>query len=886
MDALEKFLGGGAVASPPKPKSASVITDQLLDSLKKVESDKDPFALNKQSKAMGAYQFMPETVQMLHKQGIEFNPFNEKQAREAARTYLGQLVDRNNGDVDKALAQYGGFITKDPSGYVNKVKQGQAAAPTASTAPAAPAQASADLFEAFLSGKPATAPAQPPVQTTAQPAQAVAQPAPVVADKATPSRIANIAAQTFNKYQDVKKDFGERVVGAIDTAYGIVPAIYGAGVQALARTAQTPEQAEKTGQAAAASIDRPIGKALGITGSEAYQKPLGGITEPIAEQVNKMFNVLGMTPEQISEKTGIPAPDIRNMVVIGSAAIPKALREAAPVVGKAVQPLREMAKELEIVRPGQLTKEQMQAQFQAAQGKIPAGSVGAAGTQNNPYFGKITGEETVRGQFPQVKLSKTPNDVPVNEQMLRSQIAQEIMPGGGVRPGVVTGNENLLRNEYTKAKLDTPEGQLFKQQIANEQTALSRYAEERVNATGASRSLINDEQRGLTINDVIHGVSPEGAPPSSLMGYFKDSKKQIYDSAFQRVGNNQIKTANTDSFFNNAQQLATAEKDGTLNFLNGAKKEIELAKTVGYELPDGKIAPANSVAALNAVIKSNNAAWTPEKANTIRKINAAINKDIAAVADPSLYKLGDKIHRLEKELFESRGIDKIFGEVDKNGVVTSATALEKIPSKLNNMPKDQWRHIRDTLNELASGRIRNAPEGMPPIPPELMQSAKAAVAEIDGALAREVQKAGGSKMGEWNQNSANNVMNSVVGQKILETFPPNEIQKFHTLNYAGHLMPGIHGYEGAALQGRRVGLIEGNLGKVGAGAGATIGGAIGEAPGAAIGAYIGGQAGVRASEKMAAKAINKEALKAQKEMERAKALGKQSGQNKINDLNK
>ena len=46
-------------------------------------------------------------------------------------------------------------------------------------------------------------------------------------------------------------------------------------------------------------------------------------------------------------------------------------------------------------------------------------------------------------------------------------------------------------------------------------------------------------------------------------------------------------------------------------------------------------------------------------------------------------------------------------------------------------------------------------------------------------------------------------MNSVVGQKILETFPPGEIQKFHTLNYAGQLMPGIHGYEGAALQARK-----------------------------------------------------------------------------------
>jgi hypothetical protein len=121
----------------------------------------------------------------------------------------------------------------------------------------------------------------------------------------------------------------------------------------LARTAQTPTQAEQTGQAAAATINQPIGKAAGITGKETYQQPLGGITQPIAEQINKMFNVLGMTPEQISEKTGIPAPDIRNMVVIGSTALPQAVKEVAPVVGKAVQPLRQMAGELEIVRPGQ-----------------------------------------------------------------------------------------------------------------------------------------------------------------------------------------------------------------------------------------------------------------------------------------------------------------------------------------------------------------------------------------------------------------------------------------------------------------------------------------------------------------------------------------------------
>jgi len=890
-DVLEQFFGGGAVATPPKPTGgSSVITDQLLDSLRRVESGKDKFALNKDTKAMGPYQFMPETVQMLHKQGIEFNPFNEQQAREAAKTYLGQLVDRNKGDVDKALAQYGGFITKDPSGYVSKVKQGATQPVTAAPA-AQSAAAPADPLEAFFSGK--TVP-------TAQPA-AIAQPiaestagtqegtmGAYVPRRQPESNVRQILGKVLQKGFEAKQalgqDLGERVAGGIDTLYGIIPATYGAGVQALARTAQTPEQAERTGQAAAATIDKPLGKALGITGKETYQQPLGGITEPIAEQVNKMFNVLGMTPEQISEKTGIPAPDIRNMVVIGTVALPQAVKEVAPVVGKVVQPIKQAAGELEIVKPSQLTQAQAQAQFEARQ--APAGSVGAAGVQNNPFAGKITGEETVRGQFPQVKLSKTPTDVPVNEQIVRSQLVQEIMPGGAVRPGVVTGNENLLRNEYTKAKLDTPEGQVFKQQIANEQAALSKFAEDRVNATGASRSLINDEQRGGRINDVMYGTSQDDLASSSLTGYLNQAKKEIYDSAYQQVGNNKINSSFADKLFVDPQIRATFRADGTLDVLKGAKDLIELAKTVGFKLPDGTIAPPSSVAAFDAVRKSMNKLWKPEKANAIREINQAIDRDIAAVADPALYKLGDKVHQVEKTIFGSKGIKNLFGEVDANGVVTSATPLEKIPSKLNNLPKDQWRHIRDTLDELANGRVRGAPEGLPPVPPELQQAAAAARAEIDGALAREVQKAGAGKMGEWNQNSANNVMNSVVGQKILETFPADEIRKFHALNYAGHLMPGVHGYEGAALQARRVGIIEGNLPKLGAGAGAAIGGFVGEVPGAAAGTYLGQQAGAKYAARMEQQALTKAAIKAQKEMEKAKALGQQTGKNKIQDLGK
>ena len=627
----------------------------------------------------------------------------------------------------------------------------------------------------------------------------------------------------------------------------------------------TPEEITQGAQRVAGQLAQPVGRATGLAESEGYKQAL---PTQILETVGKY---IGDSAEKISAKTGIPVQDVE--AAFGTLGIAGGV--VAPKIVKGFKQAK-----AELTPAGQ----QMQAQFEAKQGKT--GSVGAASMEANPYQNTITGEEKVRGEFPQVKLSKTPADVPLAEQQTRSKIVQEILgEGSPVRSGVITGNENALRNEYTKAKLPepTPESDILKRQIANEQIALSDYAKQRVEATGASPTLINEEQRGQRINDVFHDVSKGDETPTSLTGYLNQSKKQIYDSAYAKMGDNPIKTTNTDSFFGNAQQRATAETEGTLNVLDGAKKKIELAKTIGFELPDGKIAPAGSVAAFDAVRKSMNAGWSPEKANTIRKVNQAIDKDIASVADPALYKLGDKIHQIEKTIFSSKGIKSLFGELDANGVITSATPLEKITAKLNNLPKDQWRHVRDTLNDLANGRIRGVPEGIPPVPPELMQSAKAAVAEIDGALAREVYKAGASKVGEWNQNSANNVMNSVVGEKILETFPPSEIQKFHNLNYGGYLMPGIHQYEGAGLHVRRVqGIIEGNLGKIGASSGGAAGGAVAGPVGGAVGAYIGGQLGVKGAQMIEKTALKKSAQQLEAEMKRNSELSK----TKLQDIGK
>lgn len=888
MDVLEQYFGGATAEPQAKPSQAqqgSVISDQLLDSLRRVESGKDRFAINKETKAMGPYQFLPETVQMLHKQGIEFNPFNEEQSRNAARSYLEQLVQKT-GSVDKALAAYGGFVTKDPSGYVQNLMQGQAA-PTAPQA--APAAQSSDPLESFFSGKQAPSSA-PMAQSTAgagrgsyagfNPQEAAAN-VPTVQDSAGNTSIGRAAARFLGGVQAAKRDLGERVVGAIDTAYGVVPMAYGAATQAVVRPFTTPERAEQIGQQAAAAIDKPIGKALGITGSEAYQHPLGAAGTWAANQINHMFNVLGMTPEQISEKTGVPAADIRNMVTIGSFAVPQAIKEVTPtiqkVTGAVTKPFKEAAAELQVVKPGALSKAEAEAQFAAKQGQVVPGSAGAAKAQFNPYAGQITGEETARGQFPQIKLSKSAENVPVTEQATRSQIANEILgDSGSVRPGVITGNENTLRNEYTQAKManPSPTGQLFKKQIADEQVALSNYAQKRVENTGASPTLVTPYERGERINSAFAG-------DDGLAGFFKNEKGNLYREATNRTGNNPIATSNVENLFADKQFRAGLGLKGNEGVAKAAEQLIELAKTTGFKDELGNIHAPNTVGAWTAVQKSLNSNWTRDNAAVIRQINQAIERDIASAGGLDLLKKADQLHQAEKTLFGSKGIKQVFGDIDPNGVQT-ATAFDAIPQKLNSMPTDQWRHIYDTAEKIAKGTIDGPIDkatGMPKwsieVPEELRMSAQSAANEMRGNIAREIYQAGAAKAGEWNQNAVNKILNARA-DKIKIAFSPEEQAAFHKLNVGGYLMPGVHSYEGAGQQLRRVGLIEGNLERVGAATGAAAGGAIAGAPGAAIGGYLGGKAGARTAGKMEVKALQKAAAKTQSEMQKASQMGKTS----------
>ena len=648
-----------------------------------------------------------------------------------------------------------------------------------------------------------------------------------------------------------RKNLVKGLASIADIALEAVPSAAGQVVYAGGRAlGQTPEEATKTAQKVSGAVPT-FGKTFGITEDPAYKQEA---TRRIMGQIGEY---IGESADAISQKTGIPKQDVENM--LGTLGV---------AVGSKLPSPKTTALKLQEQFDNRFPKT-TQAPAVAPVAPTLTG-VGAAKVEINPYAGKITGEESARGQYPVVKLSKIKQDAPATEQQIRSQIANEVLGDTGqVRSGVITGNENTLRQEYTEARSanPTPRSEMLKRQIAEEQNALTRFAEKRIEASGASRNLPSDYERGQLMNDAIAG--DEG-----LTGFLKTQKEILFNDARNKVGDNPIQTNAVNNLLQNKQFRAGLGLRNNEGVAKSAEQLIELARTVGFEDRAGNILPPNSIAAWKAVRESLNAEWSKDNASVIRKINDAIDQDIAKAGGLDLYKKADNLHKAEKKIFGSKGIKTLFGDVDPNGVQT-ATNFEAIPKKLNSMPVDQWKHIYDTYDEISKGRVRGADFDLE-ITPELMQYAEAAKAEMRGALAREIFQAGAGKAGVWNQNSVNDLLNNVLRSKKIEhAFSPDEQRAFHTLNYAGHIMPGVHAYEGAALQGQRVSKFAEKLPMIGREAGALTGVPLASTFGEKVGEKGEGFFKGRTEKKQARQLQEEMAKNAQKGKTNLKDIGKE-----------
>ena len=153
--------------------------------------------------------------------------------------------------------------------------------------------------------------------------------------------VGRMAAQLLGETQKAKKDLGASVASLADvTLGGIIPGVAGPVTYAGARFfGQSPEQAAALEQKVVGATEKPFGKALGVTETEAYK----------GEASRQLMDFIGQNvakgAEWISQKTGLPVGDVQNMIgtaTIGLApsvskatgATIRTIQEAAPAVGK------------------------------------------------------------------------------------------------------------------------------------------------------------------------------------------------------------------------------------------------------------------------------------------------------------------------------------------------------------------------------------------------------------------------------------------------------------------------------------------------------------------------------------------------------------------------
>jgi len=430
VDVLEQFLSGGQTSQPAK--GASVITDQLLDSLRKIESGKDKFAINKETKAMGPYQFLPETVQMLHKQGIEFNPFNEEQSRAAAKTYLEQLVQRNKGDVKKALSDYGGFVTKDPTAYVNKVMGGAKEAPQAApqTVPAN------DPLEAFLSGKP-VAPATEKAASVAP--QIVSEPTSKTEEKPV---VRSLVGKFLQKGLEAKQAIPGFMASAADVVASAPSALAGtAGYIAGRAFGLNPEEATAASQKLAAPIAAPVGKLTGLGETKAYKEAL---PSQVMDYIGKN---IGEKAESIAAKFGVPVQDVQAAIDVG-------LTAAGAVVPKIAKAYKSAAAELGVGKQAQPI------------GQTPAPQAGMVSMGAAAVPTEVTIKQALSVATPELQkaLSAIPVDK-VNLPTLQRHIEADTLPVPvRLTEGQATGDIVKLSNEQNRRGKDPELAQRFNEQ--------------------------------------------------------------------------------------------------------------------------------------------------------------------------------------------------------------------------------------------------------------------------------------------------------------------------------------------------------------------------------------------------------------------------------------
>ena len=329
-------------------------------------------------------------------------------------------------------------LTREMGGKVARTAPAPSATPTA-TPTAAPATSGtlADLWE---STPAATTKEQPKEQVTEE-------------KKQGGTAVGRKAAELLGAAQKAKQELGASVASLADvTLGGIIPGVAGPVTYAGARfIGQTPEQAAALEQKVVGATEKPFGKLLGVTETQAYKGEASRqLMDFIGQNINK-------GAEWISQKTGVPVNDVQNM--IGTATV-----AAAPAVSKAATTTAKVIQETAPVVGKKLGVGELQVQPAAPTAPTAPSGMVSAGAAVVPDATTIKQALSVATPELQQAIASIPVDK-VNIPTLQRHIEADTLPVPvRLTEGQATGDVVKLSNEQNRRGKDPVLAQRFNEQ--------------------------------------------------------------------------------------------------------------------------------------------------------------------------------------------------------------------------------------------------------------------------------------------------------------------------------------------------------------------------------------------------------------------------------------
>jgi hypothetical protein len=264
--------------------------------------------------------------------------------------------------------------------------------------------------------------------------------------------VGRMAGQLFGATQQAKRDLGASVASLGDvTLGGIIPGVAGPVTYAGARFfGQSPEQASALEQKVVGATEKPFGKLLGVTETQAYKGEASRqLMDFIGQNINK-------GAEWISQKTGVPVGDVQNM--IGTATV-----GLAPAAAKATSATIKAGQEVAAVAGKKLGVGELQVQPAAPTAQAPSGMV-SAGAAVVPDATIIKQALSVATPELQQAIASIPVDK-VNLPTLQRHIEADTLPVPvRLTEGQATGDVVKLSNEQNRRGRDPVLAQRFNEQ--------------------------------------------------------------------------------------------------------------------------------------------------------------------------------------------------------------------------------------------------------------------------------------------------------------------------------------------------------------------------------------------------------------------------------------